>query len=323
MKISALAVSDRGQALAERLRETANTEISVLRCAPDALASQAPQVSENEVLFLLCPVPEAVAFSANIFNQDNHLKAIIQIDEYAKYVVPLAPADSRYVLALAREVAASLGAIPVLSEPEQLESFAIDRWARDAGLRIANPEAVNAVKEKLLSGESVSYNSIFPIAGALPPGIREAHDWEKCDFAVSFLSGFDAQTLLLVPPVLSLGLDGSPADAAVSLEDALNAFLADCGFHPLALNAVCCRADSPLLSQAQPLSEKLGIRLALFDSETLAAGEAHFAQTRYPYFPENECEKCAVLGMDGALLIRRTEQAGIGFALAVLEPQEH
>ena len=46
-----------------------------------------------------------------------------------------------------------------------------------------------------------------------------------------------------------------------------------------------------------------------------------------PYSPrfraaETECEKCAVLGMDGTLLVRRFSQDGVGFALAVLEPQD-
>ena len=53
-----------------------------------------------------------------------------------------------------------------------------------------------------------------------------------------------------------------------------------------------------------------------------AAGGLRFAETRYPYLPENDSEKCAVLGMDGGLLIRRTERGGVGFALAVLEPQD-
>ena len=322
MKISAIAVSDRGQALAEQLRAQANSAISVSRFEREQLPLLASQKRADDILFLFCPVTDAVRVAAEFYNYGNIPTAIIQIDEQGKYVVPIAPSGNSSLSALVREVAATLSAIPILSEPEQVESFSIDKWAAAAGLRIATPELINSVKEKLLSGESVCYSSIFPIAGALPPGIREAESWEKCDFSVSFLTGFDRQTLLLVPPVLSLGIDGSTDGLSTSLEDLVLAFMNDCGFHPLALDVICCTADSPLKDAAQALSEKLNIRFLPVERKALEVGEVRFTQTRYPYFPENECEKCAVLGLNSALLLRRTEHSGVGFAVAVLEPQE-
>lgn len=321
LKITAVAVSDRGAALAERLREGASAAFVLRRCERAELPQLSPDDLTDGILFLICPVADAVCAVASLYKFDTFPVSIIQIDEFGKYVVPFAPIDSSLSADLAKQAATAIGAIPVLSAPEQLESFAIDKWALAAGLRIANPEAVTSVKEKLLSGEPVCYNSIFPIAGALPPGIHEGCGWEKVDFAVSFLSGFDEKTLLLVPPVLSLGLDGA-ACSAETLSEEFDAFMSDLGLHPLALGAVCCRTDSPLCDAARALSQARGARFCEIRQAQFAAGGLRFAETRYPYLPENDSEKCAVLGMDGGLLIRRTERGGVGFALAVLEPQD-
>ena len=299
LKITAVAVIDRGAALAERLREGASAAFVLRRCERAELPQLSPDDLTDGILFLICPVADAVCAVASLYKFDTFPVSIIQIDEFGKYVVPFAPIDSSLSADLAKQAATAIGAIPVLSAPEQLESFAIDKWALAAGLRIANPEAVTSVKEKLLSGEPVCYNSIFPIAGALPPGIHEGRGWEKIDFSVSFLSGFDEK-----------------------LSEEFDAFMSDVGLHPLALGAVCCRTDSPLCDAARALSQARGARFCEIRQAQFAAGGLRFAETRYPYLPENDSEKCAVLGMDGGLLIRRTERGGVGFALAVLEPQD-
>ena len=323
MKITALAVSDRAQQIAELLRDRSGGKIHITRCSTAELPLFATQlIAQYDVLILLCPVTEAIRALSEISYSDIKSSLIIQCDEYGKYVVPLAPVKNRPVIELAKQVAGVLGAIPVLSEPEQLESFAIDKWARSAGLRIANPEAVRRVQEKLNSGDEVHYDSVFPISGALPPGITEAKDWQESDFSVSYLSVSDAQTLLLVPPVLSIGLDSEALPSGQTLSAAFDAFLARSGCHPLALGAVCCFQSSPLATAAAALCRERSFPFKAIPPDRLAESQSHFAQTRYPYYPAADCEKCAVLGMGGALLVRRIEIDGIGFALAVLEPGE-
>lgn len=323
MKITAVAVSDRAQRLAELLRDRSGGKISVDRCRSAELPLFTAQLlTRFDVLILVCPITEAVRALRAIEYSDISKALIIQIDEYGKYVVPLAPVDSRAETALTKQVAEVLGAIPVLSEPEQLETFAIDKWARATGLRIANPEALRRVQEKLVSGAEVHYDSVFPISGALPPGITEAHDWQESDFTVSYLAVTDEQTLLLVPPVLSIGIDAAALPSQQTFSAAFDSFLTRCGCHPLAIGAVCCFQSSPFASLAAALCRERGLPFKAIPPEQLAAAEAHFAQTRYPYYPAADCEKCAVLGMGGALLVRRFEISDIGFALAVLEPGE-
>ena len=86
------------------------------------------------------------------------------------------------------------------------------------------------------------------------------------------------------------------------------------GCHPLALGAVRCAEDCALRETAAAFCEDFGLPFAAVPAEALQADDPRFRAA------ETECEKCAVLGMDGTLLVRRFSQDGVGFALAVLEP---
>ena len=118
------------------------------------------------------------------------------------------------------------------------------------------------------------------------------------------------------------GLSSELYDSGILRYDGDVNLMSDVGLHPLALGAVCCRTDSSLCDAARALCQARGARFCEIKQAQFAAGGLRFAETRYPYLPENDSEKCAVLGMDGGLLIRRTERGGVGFALAVLEPQD-
>lgn len=321
MKITAVAVSDRAQQIAELLRGRSDGKINIARCRAEELPLVSAQLlPQSDALIYICPIAMLIRALSEISYSDMESVLIIQTDEYAKYVIPIAPVDQCSVIGLVKQVADVLGAIPVLSEPHQLETFAIDKWARSAGLRIANPEALRKVQEKLSCGAEVHYDSVFPISGALPPGITEARDWQESDFTVSYLAVTDERTLLLVPPVLSIGLDAENFPTARVLSHAFDSFLARSGCHPLALGAVCCFQSSPLTNILSALCRERGFPFKPVSPDALVEAQPHFAQTRYPYYPAADCEKCAVLGMAGTLLVRRLEIDGIGFALAVLEP---
>lgn len=321
MRITAVAVSDRGHRLASLMREKSGGSIAVSRCDAGRLSFRlAEEQRRTDVFLLICPLSDAVRASLSFFEAAS-APIVIALDEDAKYVIPLCSADNRLAAELSKQVAALLGAIPVLTAgPEQIETFAIDKWAAATGLRIANPETVRFIKEKLLTGQSVLYDSVFPIAGALPPGIREAADWEKSDFSVSYLAQMRANTLLLVPPVLTLGIDGETPLDPEPFQAAAETFMGASGCHPLALGAVRCAEDCALRETVAAFCEDFGISFAAVPAEALQADDPRFRAASGGRAAEMECEKCAVLGMGGTLLVRRFSQDGVGFALAVLEP---
>lgn len=304
------------------LRVKAGGKLKVIRCETQELPLCVEQERRQaDVLLLLCNMENAVRSVSSLFQSDILPPIVIQIDEFAKYVVPLCPTDSRSAAELTKELSVQLGAIPVVTGTEQVETFAIDRWADDAGLRAANPEATRFVKEKLLCGEAVLYDSVFPIVGALPPGIREAEDWEKSDFSVSYLACANAHTLLLVPPVLSLGIDAEAETDEETLENAAEAFMIAHNCHPLALGKMLCTAECAAKEAVTAFCEKFGLSLQIVETEEFESRSELFLPAEYSFGAKAECEKCAVLGMGGKLLVRRFEENGIGFALAAHEPE--
>lgn len=322
MRFSLIALSDRGIRLAETLRMKAGGKLKVTRCEAQELPLCVERErSQADVLLLLCDMENAVRSLSSLFQSDTLPPIVIQIDEFAKYVVPLCPTDSRTAAELTKELSVQLGAIPVVTGTEQVETFAIDKWADAAGLRAANPEAARFVKEKLLCGEAVLYDSVFPITGALPPGIREAEDWEKSNFSVSYLTGADAHTLLLVPPVLSLGIDAEAEADEETLETAAETFMEAHNCHPLALGKILCTAECAARAAVTAFCEKFALPLQIVETGEFESRSELFPSAEHSSSAEEECEKCAVLGMGGKLLVRRFEENGIGFALAALEPE--
>ena len=43
------------------------------------------------------------------------------------------------------------------------ESFAVDTWAKEQGLRVINPEKIKVISSAVLRGESICFHSIYPI----------------------------------------------------------------------------------------------------------------------------------------------------------------
>ena len=109
LKITALAISDRGMRLASLLHDKSEGAIRVSSCKADELPRFTAQIlSGNDALILICTVAEAVRALSDVEYADIQSTLIVQTDEYAKYVVPLAPVGSHSARDLAKQVAGIL-----------------------------------------------------------------------------------------------------------------------------------------------------------------------------------------------------------------------
>lgn len=78
---------------------------------------------------------------------------VVVIDEAGRFAVPLLSGHLGGANELAQTVARAAGAIPVITTATDVRGvWAVDTWARRAGLAVSNPEAIKRVSARLLSG---------------------------------------------------------------------------------------------------------------------------------------------------------------------------
>ena len=108
--------------------------------------------------------------------------AVVAIDEAGRFAVPLLSGHLGGANELAQTVARAAGAIPVITTATDVRGvWAVDTWARCAGLAVSNPEAIKRVSARLLSGGRVALYSDMPISGQPPEGVDIASDRARAD----------------------------------------------------------------------------------------------------------------------------------------------
>ena len=116
--------------------------------------------------------------------------AVVAIDEAGRFAVPLLSGHLGGANELAQTVARAAGAIPVITTATDVRGvWAVDTWARCAGLPVSNPEAIKRVSARLLSGGRVALYSDMPISGQPPEGVDIASDRARADIVVSPFAG--------------------------------------------------------------------------------------------------------------------------------------
>ena len=142
--------------------------------------------------------------------------AVVVIDEAGRFAVPLLSGHLGGANELAQTVARAAGAIPVITTATDVRGvWAVDTWARCAGLAVSNPEAIKRVSARLLSGGRVALYSDMPISGQPPEGVDIASDRARADIVVSPFAGANAGTSVRAAEttgeVVPAGETGKPA----------------------------------------------------------------------------------------------------------------
>ena len=121
------------------------------------------------------------------------IRAVVAIDEAGRFAVPLLSGHLGGANELAQTVARAVGAIPVITTATDVRGvWAVDTWARRAGLAVSNPEAIKRVSARLLSGGRVTLYSDMPISGQPPEGVDIASDRARADIVSSPFAGANA-----------------------------------------------------------------------------------------------------------------------------------
>lgn len=248
--------------------------------------------------------------------------AVVAIDEAGRFAVPLLSGHLGGANELAQTVARAAGAIPVITTATDVRGvWAVDTWARCAGLAVSNPEAIKRVSARLLSGGRVALYSDMPISGQPPEGVDIASDRARADIVVSPFAGANAgapEPLRLVVPCIVAGIGCRRGACAEAIEEA---FLLACGQVGISPSAVREAATIDVKAHEEGLLAfccARNIPLATYSAEELSQVEGSVSPSdfvRATVGVDNVCERAA-LAEGGKLIFPKLAHGGVTVAFS-------
>lgn len=335
MNIAAIAFSERGMALGERLRAQAAPAwtIQLTRCASGGLADwTAAAFAQFDGLLFIGSTGIAVRAIAPYVRDKAADPAVLVIDEFGLQVIALLSGHLGGAVDLTRQAAGWLNALPVITTATDLAGvFAVDAWARRQNLQLRRKEQIARVSGALLANRSTRWQSVFAIAGAVPEGVWLTVDTEDplsagkepADVVVAMRQPQDPQALWLIPRALVLGVGCRQGTSAETLDALLDELLGRTGIAPeaiLQVQSIDRKAEEPGLLV---FCQRHGWLLRTFSAAELAAVDGQFHTSDFvarTVGVDNVCERAACVG-GGRLLIERQARQGVTLALAWRDPE--
>ena len=323
MKLELIAFTQRGHDLAWRLAEALSGRGHQAACTRDGLKAEewaGRAFSRSDGLIFVGAAGIAVRAIATHLRHKSTDPAVVVVDEKGQFIIPILSGHLGGANDLAREIAALIGATPVITTATDVNGvFAVDQWARRQGLMVCNPERILSVSSRLLAGETVGFFSPWSIAGELPQGL-------------CLVSRRDAQVVLdlhrpaggalwLCPKGVRVGMGcrrGTPVSVLCALLDRV---LTESDIPRDAVSALCTidlKKDEPGL---QELAQELGVPLHTYSAQELAQVPGDFTSSSFVAQVtgvDNVCERAA-LASGGTLLQKKTAKDGATVALAMEE----
>lgn len=315
-EIAYLAFTERGRALAERLRAALGGEVSCTRDGAALADWTAESFRAKRALVFVGAAGIAVRAIAPHLKSKASDPAVVAVDERGRFAVPLLSGHLGGANELARRIAAACGAAAAVTTATDAHGiFAVDEWARAQGMAVADAGKIKAVSAALLAGGSVAVRSEFPIGGEPPEGVFRTPG----DGADVWVDIRPHDALTLVPRALTLGVGCRRGTAREALEARFAAFCAENNVLP---EAVADAATIDLKREEAGLAAFCaahGWALRFYTAAELAAAEGTFTPSDFVARTagvDNVCERAAVKAAGGPLLAGKYAGGGVTFALA-------
>jgi cobalt-precorrin 5A hydrolase len=245
--------------------------------------------------------------------------AIVVCDEKGQFAVSLLSGHLGGGNALAHQVAGILGGQAVITTASDvLGQTALDLWARDLGLRVADKASLTRAMGKLVNTGSVTLYSEYPLP-ALPQDIQSVEQAADADLVLTGRADVQTTGAVLYAPVFIAGIGCNRNTPAAEIEQALQEA---CSTHNLALQSVCRLASIDLKNDEPGLlkfarSRKYTVDFYNRDQLNGVEGVSTSAAVLKATGAKGVAEPAAVLSAGGGhLLVKKMKWPNVTVAIA-------
>lgn len=347
MKISIICFSREGAALAERAasfykntgREAAvytssnhAEEFGMMAAEPDLKTWTKQQFQNADAILFIGACGIAVRAIAPWIVSKDRDPAVLVLDDGGRFLISLLSGHLGGANALTEELAAKLGAQPVVTTATDRKGiWAVDSWAKKNGCCIMDMKLAKEVSARLIHGEKVGFYSQFPILGNLPDGLVHVKERDE-DLPIGVAVGIQKfgipkeenifeRTLELVPRIMTIGMGCRKNTEKETLERAVDLCLEIHGFYKEAVKQIASvdlKKEEPGLLQ---LCKEREWDFLTYPAQQLNELEGDFTKSsfvRQVAGVDCVCERAAVCASDGGrLLVKKSIFQGVTAAIAV------
>ena len=336
MIIEAAAFTDRGLELVQRIRDEILPEEECRVSRPGKSHREwTKQAFENaDALIFVGAAGIAVRSIAPFIQRKDQDPAVIVMDEGGRFVIPLLSGHIGGANELAEKIAKRLGAICVTTTATDVNGlFAVDVWAKKQGLFITDISRIKNVSGKLLRGETVFCESEFEIKGTAPAMVELLQEQKNegketsCemmenrispDFRLTVHAHTD-QALDLVPRTLMLGIGCKRDTPEEKIEHLFEKVFKENNLYKeavIGVSSIDVKANEEGLIS---FCKRHGFSFTTFSAEELKNVQGEFHGSGFvsqTVGVDNVCERSAVCGCQGNLLISKAAEDGVTMAVA-------
>lgn len=268
--------------------------------------------------------------------------AVVVVDEKGKHAISLLSGHLGGANDITYEIAELIGAEPVITTATDLsQRFAVDDWAKKNHLLIGNIKLAKEISAAILNGETVGVSSDFPIEGELPGQLayvtaaegmerKTVHDrtgptageYPRIGFRISVheSTGPFEKTLHLIPRTVTAGIGCRKGISPEAVEELLEKVLKEHRIPVKAIEKICSIDIKKEEAALKQLADKLGVPFVVFSAEELEKTAGEFSSSQFVSQitgVDNVCERTAVLGSRGELIVKKHALNGVTVAIAV------
>lgn len=247
--------------------------------------------------------------------------AVVVVDELAQYVIPILSGHIGGANELASKAAEQLCAIPIVTTATDLNGvFAVDVWSRKSNCAILDIGTIKYVSAALLRGDEVGFVSDFEVLGELPKGISAGLNAKiGILFSIHPKKQPFSTTLQVIPKIITLGVGCKKNTDPKGFENYMLATLKEQDISIKAIKQVVSIDLKKEEACIKLFCEKYQLAFHTFCARELSEVAGDFTPSEFVKRTtgvDNVCERSAVLGSGGKLLLKKQSKDGITVAIA-------
>ena len=339
-KIAVWAVTPNGAALSRKIADSL-PDVEIILSArlegEDPSIRRFPSLSESvSCLFhqyrghvFIMATGIVIRSIASIIRHKTVDPAVVVVDEMGQYAISLLSGHIGGANMLAKEVAASINAVPVITTATDVHHLpAVDVLANDANLWIENSDAVKTVHMAFLLGRKITCYDPYgllchKLSDRVLPGageIKEPDSEAPGIFIDDTVCDLPSHILILRPKSLVAGIGCNRNTPMAEIKSCLLTVLRRFGYSSgslRSLSTINIKADEPGLIA---LAEDLGVPLKFFDKnqlERVEGIETPSSMVERHVGVKSVCEAAAILAAgQGNLIVPKQTTANVTVAIA-------
>lgn len=323
-EIGIIAFTQRGMALAERVcqRLPEGCRGEVCSNKSEARSWLTENFQRKDTFLFICAAGIAVRYIAPLIRSKDVDPAVVVMDEFGQYAVPILSGHLGGANEAAAELAAVTGSTVVLTTATDVNgSFAVDVWSKYTGCKIIDISGIKTVSSAILRGEKVGLQSGFPFEGSLPEELTlDPAEIGICVSLSDKLKPFP-QTFNVVPNIVTMGVGCRKNASPEGFEKFVLGVLSENNISLQAIEKITSIDLKKYEKCILAFSDKYQIPFVTYSAEELNQVEGSFDGSEFVRSitgVDNVCERSACLGSGlGKRILSKTSGNGFTCALSM------